>query len=208
MLPKVISGTSAGAVLSAFLAVRTDEEVKACFHDHKGAPRKDALMGALNGEKAATKKTTTTTMGDKKKGGKTPKTPKQKNKNEHTVDEEDDKGGNGDGGSTESSRAVNSRAESSSSSSNGSGSSGGGGGGGDEDGEDPYFGLFDWWLQFGPRGPFHGSWAWKLRQVYLNGRMYNVRDFMDHLSWFVGGTVDSHSLTHSFTHSFIHPNRS
>jgi hypothetical protein len=65
--PKVICGTSAGSVLTAFMGVRTDDEIRKCFESS----------------------------------------------------------GNTDG-------------------------------------------LDDWWEQFGPNGPFHGSWLWKLRQVFIS----------------------------------------
>ena len=42
------------------------------------------------------------------------------------------------------------------------------------------------WRQFGPTGPFHGSWFWKLRQIHKKGRIYDYKDFMAHLMWFVG----------------------
>ena len=38
LLPKVVSGTSAGAVLSAFMAVRTDEEIRESFNSRDSKP--------------------------------------------------------------------------------------------------------------------------------------------------------------------------
>ena len=40
-----------------------------------------------------------------------------------------------------------------------------------------------WWIAFGPTGPFHGSWWWKAAQLKKKGRIYDYKEFMDHLAW-------------------------
>lgn len=122
LLPKVVSGTSAGAVLSAFMAVRTDEEIRESFNSRDSKP--------------------SGVRGSDSRGTKAPPRTQKKAKNAENGDAEGIKCS--------------------------------------------FFGLRDWWLQFGPGGPFQGSWFWKLTQIWKKGRIYDYEDFMEQLSWFVG----------------------
>lgn len=53
------------------------------------------------------------------------------------------------------------------------------------------------WREMGADGPFHGSTWWKLRQLLAHGRLYDWREFAQHMAFFSRGMTFEEAFAHS-----------